>query len=438
MDLQFFLSSSLSFFLKFLTTWWWVFLPFILYPLFKFLWIYWRQEVFDLKEPRILLEIRMPQIVDKPLMAMENVFAGFWQMYDPPNPREFWFEGQYQMSFSLEVASTEGTVRFYLYIPRGSRQIMEAALYSQYPDAELVEAEDYIKQVPQNVPNKDWRMWGASYTLNNPSPYPLKTYSKFFEANPDTREEKRVDPVSVLVEGLSKIGEGEHLWVHFLCVPFSPRDPGQTFVQDGWDLVDQLAHRVSGEGKPTISAWEDIKATGSMMTTGEETERKMSGMVEEQGLIAPELRLTPGERDIISAIEEKISKPAFFTYLRFVYLAKTDKYFGPAKALPMSYFNQYSTTTMNYLRPYETVKVHTVATSFLDARRGYLRRRKLLRALLYRIPPYFPQSYDGSFVLNIEEMASLFHFPSKATYPSVIVPRVDAKKGEAPAELPSE
>ena len=438
MDLQV-LFPFLSFLRDVIITWWWIFLPFFLFPALWFFWRYWRQEVFDLKEQSILLEIRMPQNVEKPLKAMENVFAGFWQMYDPPNPREWIFEGQYQMSFRLEVASTEGDVRFYLGIPKSSRQIMEAALYSQYPDAELIEAEDYTKAVPQNIPNKDWRMWGATYTLDKSDVYPIKTYSQFFEENPDTREEKRVDPVSVLVEGLAKLGEGEHLWLQFMLTPFSPNDKSSHFIERGKEMVDVLAQRPSSNGKKagTISVWQDIRATGSMIATGQETERQVVGEVEQEGFFAPELRMTPGEREIVSAIEEKISKPSFNVVLRFIYLARTEKYFGPAKALPMSYFNQFSSATMNFFKPLQTTKVHTLRTFFLDKRRGYVRRRHLFRYFTYRIPPYFPKS-GGSFTLNIEEMATMFHFPSKATYPSVIIPRVEAKKGEAPPSLPSE
>ncbi len=38
--------------------------------------------------------------------------------------------------------------------------------------------------------------------------------------------------------------------------------------------------------------------------------------------------------------------------------------------------------------------------------------------------------------LNIEELATLFHFPSKIVAPTHLVPRVEAKKGEAPSGLP--
>ena len=42
------------------------------------------------------------------------------------------------------------------------------------------------------------------------------------------------------------------------------------------------------------------------------------------------------------------------------------------------------------------------------------------------------------FVLNTAEMASMFHFPSRAVAPAPSVPRIEMKRGEAPPGLPVE
>lgn len=44
----------------------------------------------------------------------------------------------------------------------------------------------------------------------------------------------------------------------------------------------------------------------------------------------------------------------------------------------------------------------------------------------------------GIYVLNVEELATLFHFPSKIVAPAPRVSRVDAKRGESPPGLPTE
>ena len=422
-------------FWDFANTWWWLFLPFFVFGPFIFLWKEWRNEVFDNQNPYIMLEIRMPQIVEKPIKAMEQVFAGFWQFYDPPNDREFWFEGQYQKAFSIEIASIEGQVHFYLRTTDGSRKIMESALYAHYPEAEMLLVDDYVNLVPHNIPNKDWKVWGAEYRLDKPSPYPIKTYAQFFEENPDTREEKRVDPVSMLVESLSKIGRGEHLWIQFILTPYAPQNKElKEFIDEGHGIVDKLVKRKVPPPKP-ITLVQDASSVFYTLATGKEAVKQQGEEI--QGMTYPELQMTPGERDIVKAIETKISKQAFVSTMHFLYLARTENYFGPAKALPMTYFNQYSSANLNFFRPLYTVKVNTIANFFFDQRRNYLKRRRLLRAMLYRLPPFYPAG-GGSFVLNIEEMASLFHFSGKITFPSATVPRVEAKKAEAPQELPVE
>ena len=422
---------------EFIKSWWWVFAPFVLLPEFIWLWQWNRIDRYDETQPYMILEFRFPQTVEKPIQAMENVFQGFWQIYDPPNLREFWFEGQYQKSLTLELVSTEGEVHFYLRSIKSSWQIIESALYSQFPDAELVEVPDYTTKVPQNIPNKEWKLWGATFRLAKGDYFPIRTYP-YFEPNPDAKEEKRVDPMTIIVEALSKLGQGEHMWIQFLCTPFGMIEKsGPAYVEGGKQLIDELVHRSSPGGKAaTIPLWEDIRAAGNMAATGQDTERKMVGGVEEQqGLLAPELRLTPGERDIVAGVEQKISKPPFKVNIQFVYFAQIDKYFGPAKALPFSYFNMFAHATMNYLTTLRTVKVHTVPLFFLDQRRGYLRRRRIFKSHLWRLG-IFPHAFTPKFVLNTEELASLFHFPSRITFPSGNIPRVETKKGEAPPGLP--
>ncbi|MCH7552060.1 hypothetical protein IIB49_01580, partial [Patescibacteria group bacterium] len=60
-------------------TWWWLFLPFLLWKPAVFLWIWWRKELFSAQQRYILLEIKMPEDVSRPFKALEDVFIGLWQ-----------------------------------------------------------------------------------------------------------------------------------------------------------------------------------------------------------------------------------------------------------------------------------------------------------------------------------------------------------------------
>lgn len=376
-----------------------------------------------------MLEIKVPREVIRPLKAMENVFAGLWQLYDPPNPREKWLEGKVQLSLALEVVSLGGEIHFFIRVPEGARKLVESSVYSQYPDAEISEAEDYTKYVPHDIPNKDWDLWGCDYQLVKEDVYPIKTYSKFFEERPEvTIEEKRIDPISQLLEGLAMLKPGEQLWIQIIAEPITPKE--NDYVARGRAIADKIARRAAPRTYPPLAL-----EAAEVLISG-----KMPGPAEQpKELIPPEMKLTPGEKEVLAAIEEKIGKYAFNTAIRFVYVARRDAYFGPAKTLPMSFFSQFSTQNLNAMKPWpKTItKVHTILTWFLDKRRLYLRKRRMFRNYVKRLTPLFPRP-GGTFVMNIEELATIFHFPGAIVSRAPFVPRVEVKKGEAPPGLPTE
>ncbi|MBI4138132.1 MAG: hypothetical protein HY482_00860 [Candidatus Wildermuthbacteria bacterium] len=420
------------FFLDFFLAWWWLFLPFLLWRPVKFLWIWWRQEIFDTQQRSMFLEVKFSEGIPRPFKAMEDVFSALWQTHDPANPREKWLEGKYQLSFAFEIVSTEGNVHFYIRLPAGAQKLVESAIYAQFPQVELQVAEDYTKFVPRDIPNKDWDVWGTNYVLEKPDPVPIRTYSEFFEDSPSEKEEFRVDPMALLVEGLSRLGKGEHIWVQFVLKPVLHGESG--LPEAGLELVNTIVKRPVAP-KPR-SLLDDVKSVGGHVATGAEP---VAAAAAKEEFIPPEMKLTPGQRDLVAAIERKVSKYAFSVMSRFVYVARRENYFGPAKALPMSWYTQFSGATYNNLRPlkHTLTKVYTVFTWFLDRRRTFVKKRRIFRNYVMRVPPNFPQP-GGTFYLNIEELATIFHFPGKMTTPSASVSRVGAKKGEAPPGLPVE
>ena len=84
-----------------------------------------------------------------------------------------------------------------------------------------------------------------------------------------------------------------------------------------------------------------------------------------------------------------------------------------------------------------------------------MRKRKQFRDYIARLPSYFHWNFEGklpfflrliryppnpgirgTIVLNSEELATIYHFPSKITIPSMSY--VEAKKAGPPASLPVE
>ena len=414
--------------------WWWLPLPFILWWPFSFLWIWGRTEVFSKKHPMILLEVKIPQDILRPIRAMEVVLDGMWQtLYDPPDPWERWIEGKYLFTFSFEIASIGGTPHFFIRVPRFNRDAVEAIFYAQYPDIEISEAEDYVKKVPADIPNKNWDLWGVSYRLERENPYPIKTYPEF-ESEREVLEEKRIDPVATLLESMAKIGKGEQLWIQINCVTVTNDEV--PWVDEGENIRDFLSKRKpKNQQRTIIGEATDILLTGKVEGADEEPKE----------LLPPEMKLTSGERDIVAAIEKKMAKRGFHTDIRFIYLGDKEHFYKPKLRLPLAFFSNFVTQNLNGLRPmgqpYITkikYRLFFLSNLFLK-RRLYLRKRQIFRSYRERKHPRFPRlrKYPSSFILNTEELATIFHFPGRKPAAAPFVERIQTKKGEAPTDLPT-
>ena len=419
--------------------WWWIALPFFLWRPFLFLWLWWRREIWMFGQKKVLLEIKMPKEVLKPLRAMEQVFSALWgNVFDPADRWEQWVEGKTLDSLQLEMASLGGEPHLFVRCTEGRRNAIEASIYSQYPDAEISIVEDYTKYVPRDIPNKDWDAWGTDYELVKPDVYPLKTYAKFFEEKTEAKEEKRIDPLSTLLEGMGKLGPGEQLWIQIAATPIisskKEEEGGYDFVKAGRVIADKLAKRPEKTKQKSIFLEAGEKL---VLGTMEEEEKK------EEPLIPPEMKLTPGEKEILSGVEGKIAQRCFNCYIRFIYLAKREVYFGGAKAIPFGFFNQFATENLNAPKPCPQTLTKIKKSLFffplnlVRERRLFIKKRRLFFRYINRFLPLFPKR-GGTFILNTEELATLFHFPGWTVAPAPFVSRVESKRGEAPPGLPME
>ncbi len=413
--------------LKIFLNWWWLILPPLLWKRAIFLWLWWRNELWTNKQKSVILEIRIPKENPKPIRAMESVFTGLWQLWAEPNWIEKWWDGQELLSYSFDVVAIDGEPHFLIRCHESAKGLVETHVYSQFPEAEISEVEDYVKKVPQDIPNKEWDLWGTDYKLLKDNCYPVKTYHDF-ETEREAKEEKRIDPISSLLEGMGSLKKGEQIWVQIRAKPIQSEIP---WMSEGKKTIDKLVNRkVPPKSKPLI---EDI--FNAFMGKPVVKEEKKDDM------IPPEMKLTPGERDVVFGIEKKMSKIGYEVGIRYIYLAKKDVMVKPNLRLPMSYFTNFATSNLNALVP-DGRTIPKVRKKWYDPfwfpeRRLYLKKRKIFRKYVNRFPYDYPLP-GGTFVLNVEELATIYHFPSRILTPASQIPRVEAKKGEAPLELPTE
>jgi hypothetical protein len=424
---------------QFISNWWWFPLPFILWPIFVKYYLKWRQHLWDLNErpESISLEIRPPSDIKKPIRAMEAVLHGFWQIYGPPNWYQKWMEGEQDLSFSMEIAGIDGVPHFLVRVPKPFRDLFESHIYSQYAEAEIREVEDYTKKVPSNIPNERWDFMGCGYQMVPNHFYPITTYKEFETEMED--DEEKVDPIASLMESIATLKEGEQIWIQIKAKPVASDNDGG-FIEKAEAERDKLLNRVVEEKNPEPRSI--LEMLLEFMTEFKISDRASEEEKEEQRF-APEMMLSQGERRKVDGLERKISKKYFKCHIMHIYLGRKDVIDKAKFKMPMSYFNNFSNNNGGSIVPkgaFITKQEQNWYNWFLfPDRRKYLIKRKFIRNYIRRTPLYYPNvNPSGQFILNTEELATLFHFPSKIAAPPSILERVESKKAEAPWGLPTE
>jgi len=307
--------------------------------------------------------------------------------------------------FSLELVSFGGQIHFYFQIPKFFQNIVEARIYSQYPEVEVTTvADDYVKNVDFGRPGTAWEIKGWDYKLAKADAYPIKTYLDY-ELEKDPKEEFKIDPMTPLLEFLSSIKPTEQIWIQVMVMASKKRfrDPKSGKKEDwkgeGKRLVDKLMKRDKDTKDP--SSW--IK-----------------------------LSLSTGEKDLVTAIERNLSKVGFDVGLRSLYLSTTE--IKPAVGVGLnSALKQFGADDRNSFKPMHQTGFDN---PWQDPFGWRTRRRKLRHFKYYANRSYFYSPANRvPITLTTEEVATIYHFPGAvATTPTL--DRIPSKRGEPPANLP--
>ena len=196
---------------------WFGWIPVLLTLLWGFseLWLAERQSKFSAGLKFVVLAIDVPSLTEQTPKALENLFTSLFAAKSSSTFIEKWFVGKFLASFSFEIISEQGYIQFIVRTQTKFRDVIEAGIYAQYPDAEVTEVEDYAKAIPSHFPNEKYDMWGAEFTLDKPSFFPIRTYVDFEDQM--TGEIK--DPLGFTLEQMSKMRPGEHFWFQMIIQP---------------------------------------------------------------------------------------------------------------------------------------------------------------------------------------------------------------------------
>lgn len=189
-------------------------LPFLLVGGAWLIWVNLKRSEFIAAQQMILLEIKPPRNVAKTPLAMEAVLSGIHLSPGEGTWHKKFIKGAVRPWWSLEIASFEGRIHFFIWTRASFRKLVESNIYAQYPGTQVIEATDYTRTISTSP--KDWQIWGCDFIHTAEDPLPIKTYVEY-GLDKVQKEHEQTDPLASMVEFMSSLGKGEYL-CQFLSV----------------------------------------------------------------------------------------------------------------------------------------------------------------------------------------------------------------------------
>lgn len=382
-------SYIVMFFLALMPLW----LPALLVLIGWPLWLTYVRSQYASSIEYVTLELKPGDNTPKSAKPMELVFYSLYHRVEQTLLNTLLL-GVVRMPWCFEIAATGGVVRFFMHVPIMHRSAIEGRLRAEYRDIDIDEARDYSREIPFS-PFGD-RLVMREYTLSKPDPYPLATYESH------EHEKVRRDVFNEMLEDLSQVGEGEELWISLMMRPHQ-REWGNGYFDVFKYPIDTLHEDARVEIQKLIGVAGDVR-----------------------GLPAHLQRVVRG-------IEEALQKPSFDCGLRALYRA-TNESWNEARAESLdTLFERFNDPDLNGFvaySPREQIQwpMSDVLAAVPQSESEYYLR--LYRRRAFFAPPY----YGKTFVLNAEEIATLFHIPKVGR--ASALSRSRGKRLEPPENLP--
>jgi hypothetical protein len=376
----------------------------------------------------IYLAVDVPSDTEQTPASMEAIFNQLAGAHGTSTWVDQKWRGEFLDWFSFEIVSLEGYVQYIIRCRDNLRDLVEAAVYAQYPDAEISEVSDYTNDVPSHWPDTDWDYFGTGYATKLPDGYPIKTFVEF----EDKIRGEFVDPMSAMLEIMSKIGKGEQIWYQIQAKPIVDSD----WIPAAQDEIDKLTERYKAPERGGIigflmkiphqvtAAFDSIAETQLVGEGGDDSSNDFAK--------SPMFNMTPGEKTLLEDMERKTGKLAYKCRIRIAYFGKKNVFSKSRGVGPVvGALKQFNDASKNWLN----VEKHswTKANYAFKKARIYQRQNSFIQALKNR--SLFAGDTPGGFILNSEELATIYHFPMLSVK-APMVKRTGAKKSEPPSTLP--
>lgn len=402
----------------------------LMYAWFK--WDIYVLNKFDAQRRWVLLAIDVPKDNIQTPRAVENIFSLLAGAHSSTKLLKRYFAGEHGDWFCFEIVAIEGYVQFIIRTVDTYRDLVESAIYGQYPDAEITEVEDYTQGYPTNFPDDKYQIYGTEFVYVENEALPIRTYKDF--EDPQSREFK--DPLLAILEVMNKLGPGEQIWFQILAEPM-----GTEWKPNAEAYIKKLMNKDEGKKGPGLfgnianeiglfyqSAHDQALAGGSGLIEGGQAKDDIAKTSSSL------LLLPPHERAKVEAAAEKMKKIAYAVKMRLIYIARKENWFpAHGREAFIGAIKQFNTEDLNSLRP-DTKKVGVHANYMFAEWRKNRRRTKLMRHYKWRSMG----RGRNPIVMNIEELATIWHFPAKTEFQPIrhMVQRTQTKSTPPPTTVP--
>jgi hypothetical protein len=347
----------------------------------------WVTEEFD----TILLRIDVPKDNEKKELSAEQMFASLHGILRPAEDLKHGHMIQEHISF--EIAARLNSIQFYVWCPRHLKDFVESQIYAQYPTVQIKEgADDYSR-----VEIGERSIYGTELKLTRDEVLPVKTFASF-----------EVDPLAGITGVLAKLNEpGEEVWIQILARPVddSWQDKGKRYIEDAKGGKKTSLHGNLGQILLELPSYILKNLIGGLISPPESSDKKKDSGKEQ---------MSTGQQTVVKAVETKITKLGYGVKIRINYLGPDETTARHRMQAIVGGFKQFNTTNLN---GFGASKYYN-SIDFIEDYRSRL-------------------FYDAGSILNIEELASVYHLPHKTVETPNMV-WTTSKTSEPPANLPVE
>lgn len=290
-----------------------------------------------------------------------------------------WLKGRND-HFSFEIVSHKNRIAFYIVSPKSLARYVEQQVHAYYPEASIEEVEDY------NIFQAKTMALAANIKTQKKFLFPIKTYQKL-----------EVDTLNSVINVMSKLKADESLAIQYIVRSAHP----------SWHFkIKTIVKKI----QKTNSINDGLNANNFFSVLS-----SIFSSPKKEGDVNTK-RLSAVEEEMLKSIEEKNSKAGLDVNIRIVASTKSRE------------------QSKNYIN--NIANAFTECNNFsygnIFTRSMFANQKTLLRNFIFR-----RFNEKTSFLLNTEELATVFHFPLKHTETPNIV-WLSAKSAPASNDIPSE